>query len=191
MYKQHPERGGRRDRFDGPHPHPLMDPAVRFRAHGHPGHGPGPRRRHGGGRGRVPRGDVRAAVLLLLAEEPMHGYQLMQTIADRSGGRWTPSPGAIYPTLNQLEDEGLVTVIAEAGRRLATLTEAGRQHVEDNRETWPDPFATERGEHPGANLRVLLEELHVAARQVARSGTDAQRASAAEILAGARRALYL
>ena len=57
--------------------------------------------------------DVRTAVLLLLGEEPMHGYQLMQAIADRSGGRWTPSPGAIYPTINQLEDEGLVTVTAE------------------------------------------------------------------------------
>jgi len=134
---------------------------------------------------------VRAAVLLLLAEQPMHGYQLMQTIADRSGGRWTPSPGAIYPTLNQLEDEGLVAVTEESGRRLATLTEAGRQHVTDHGETWPDPFAAERGEHPGANLRVLLEELHVAARQVARNGSDAQRAAAAEILGGARRSLYL
>jgi DNA-binding PadR family transcriptional regulator len=134
---------------------------------------------------------VRAAVLLLLDEEPMHGYQLMQTIADRSGGRWTPSPGAIYPTLNQLEDEGLVTVTAESGRRLATLTEAGRRHVAEHRDGWADPFESERGERPGANLRVLLEELHVAARQVARSGSDAQRAAAAEILGGARRSLYL
>ncbi|HEX4432201.1 MAG TPA: PadR family transcriptional regulator [Frankiaceae bacterium] len=148
-------------------------------------------RRRGGGRGRVPRGDVRAAVLLLLAEEPMHGYQLMQTIADRSGGRWTPSPGAIYPTLNQLEDEGLVSVTADSGRKLVTLTETGRQHVEENADSWPDPFAAAAGEHPGANLRVLLEELHVAARQVARNGTDAQRAAAAEILGGARRSLYL
>src|ERR1700761_6456628 len=159
MYKQHPERGGRRrhsELFEGEHPHPLMDPALRFRAQGGPGHGGpgmhgGPRRRHGGGRGRVPRGDVRAAVLLLLAEEPMHGYQLMQTIADRSGGRWTPSPGAIYPTLNQLEDEGLVTVTAESGRRLATLTESGQQHVAEQSGSWPDPFGSERGEHPGAN----------------------------------------
>src|SRR4051812_1228071 len=102
-----------------------------------PGHGPRGRR---GGRGRAPRGDVRTAVLLLLAEEPMHGYQLMQAIADRSGGRWTPSPGAIYPTISQLEDEGLVTVTAEAGRKQATLTDAGREHVAARRESWPDPF---------------------------------------------------
>ncbi|HEX4016864.1 MAG TPA: PadR family transcriptional regulator [Frankiaceae bacterium] len=148
-------------------------------------------RRRGGGRGRVPRGDVRAAVLLLLAEEPMHGYQLMQTIADRSGGRWTPSPGAIYPTLNQLEDEGLVSVTADSGRKLVTLTETGRKHVEEQSAAWPDPFAAAAGEHPGANLRVLLEELHIAARQVARNGSDTQRAAAAEILGGARRSLYL
>jgi len=121
----------------------------------------------------------------------MHGYQLMQVIADRSGGRWTPSPGAIYPTLNQLEDEGLVTVTADSGRKLVTLTETGRQHVEEHGESWPDPFAATGGEHPGANLRVLLEELHIAARQVARNGSDAQRAAAAEILGGARRSLYL
>jgi len=65
------------------------------RGHGGPGPEFGPRRHRQGGRGRAPRGDVRAAVLQLLAEQPMHGYQLMQAIADRSGGRWTPSPGAI------------------------------------------------------------------------------------------------
>jgi DNA-binding PadR family transcriptional regulator len=197
MYDHHPERSGRQGRrgrpgfgpgfegFEGPqagpHRHHPMEPGMRG----------GPMRRRGGGRGRVPRGDVRAAVLLLLAEQPMHGYQLMQTIADRSGGRWTPSPGAIYPTLNQLEDEGLVSVTADSGRKLVTLTETGRQHVEEHREGWPDPFAAASGEHPGANLRVLLEELHIAARQVARNGSDAQRAAAAEILGGARRSLYL
>src|SRR6185436_15416711 len=99
---------------------------------------PGRRR---GGRGRASRGDVRAAVLQLLAEEPMHGYQLMQAIAERSGGRWTPSPGAIYPTINQLEDEGLVTVTADSGRKLVTLTDAGRERVAARQETGADPFA--------------------------------------------------
>src|SRR5580765_2539243 len=63
----------------------------------------GPAERHGrrGGRGRMPRGDVRTAVLMLLAEQPMHGYQLMQTIGERTGGAWSPSPGAVYPTINQ------------------------------------------------------------------------------------------
>ncbi|MFC5263366.1 PadR family transcriptional regulator [Kribbella qitaiheensis] len=147
--------------------------------------------RRRGGRGRAPRGDVRAAVLMLLAEEPMHGYQLMQAIADRSDGRWTPSPGAIYPTISQLEDEGLVTVIADAGRRLVTLTDSGREQADARRETGSDPFAEYERSEPATDLRGLLEELHAATRQVARSGTEEQRAAAAKILTDARRSLYL
>jgi DNA-binding PadR family transcriptional regulator len=149
---------------------------------------PGRRR---GGRGRASRGDVRAAVLQLLAEEPMHGYQLMQSIAERSGGRWAPSPGAIYPTINQLEDEGLVTVTAESGRRLVTLTEAGRNHVAENADTWADPFANYAAAGPGADLRSALEHVHSAARQVARTGSDEQLTAALAILDEARRSLYL
>src|SRR3954454_21075012 len=132
--------------------------------HGGPGaDGPrkdGPRGPRGGrrrgGRGRAPRGDVRSAVLLLLSEEPMHGYQLMQSIADRSGGRWTPSPGAIYPTISQLEDEGLVTVPADAGRTLVPLTDAGREHIAARGES-ADPFAGHQAAGPGSDLRGLLE----------------------------------
>ena len=145
----------------------------------------------GRGRGRAHRGDVRAAVLQLLAEEPMHGYQLMQAIAERSGGRWTPSPGAIYPTINQLEDEGLVVVTADAGRKLATLTDAGRAHIAAHSETASDPFAGFDPGAPGGDLRGLLEQLRSATRQVGRNGTDVQRTAAAAILAEARRAMYL
>ena len=158
---------------------------------GGPGEGPPHRHPRGGGRGRVPRGDVRTAVLLLLAEQPMHGYQLMQAIAERSGGTWTPSPGAIYPTLSQLEDEGLVTVRADAGRKLATLTESGIAHVASGRDSWPDPFAGRGPAGAGADLRRLLEQLHGATREVARTGSEAQVAAAARVLADARRSLYL
>jgi DNA-binding PadR family transcriptional regulator len=151
-----------------------------------PPEGPGVRR-HRGGRGRAPRGDVRAATLLLLAEQPMHGYQLMQAIAERSGGRWAPSPGAIYPTISQLEDEGLVTVTADAGRKLVTLTDAGREHVQ----TLGNPFEAFPAGNPATDLRGLVEQLHGAVRQVARSGTEAQLTAAAGIIADARRALYL
>ena len=109
----------------------------------------------------------------------------------RSGGTWTPSPGAIYPTLSQLEDEGLATVTASAGRKLVTLTEAGTEHVAVGRTNWPDPFAGRGPAGPGADLRNLLQQVHGAARQVARTGTDAQVAAAARILADARRSLYL
>jgi DNA-binding PadR family transcriptional regulator len=161
------------------HPHrhgPHEGPAAAFHRRGH--------------RGRVPRGDVRTAVLMLLADEPMHGYQLMQAIADRSGGRWTPSPGAIYPTISQLEDEGLVTVTAEAGRRLAALTDAGREYIEQHRDTAPDPFAGFPGAGTNADLRDLLGQLHSAVRQVLHTGTEGQMAAAATILTEARRSLY-
>jgi DNA-binding PadR family transcriptional regulator len=160
------------------------------RRHGGPGEGH-PMHSRRGGRGRAARGDIRTALLLLLADEPMHGYQLMRAIADRSGGRWTASPGAVYPTISQLEDEGLVTVTAESGRRLVTLTETGRKHVADNADTWADPFANYAAAGPGADLRSALEQVHSAARQVARTGSDAQLTAALAILDEARRSLYL
>lgn len=181
------------------HPHSEHDNSIHQRGgpfgghrHHHPRGGrpfppEGPGSRHHRGRGRAPRGDVRAATLLLLAEEPMHGYQLMQAIAERSGGRWAPSPGAIYPTISQLEDEGLVTVTADAGRKLVTLTDAGREHVA----SLGNPFESFPAGDPATDLRALVGQLHGAIRQVARSGTEAQRTAAAGIIADARRALYL
>ncbi|RAK40628.1 PadR family transcriptional regulator [Actinoplanes lutulentus] len=139
----------------------------------------------------MPRGDVRTAVLILLgeAERPMHGYQLMHAIAERTGGRWQPSPGAIYPTISQLEDEGLVTVTASAGRKLVTLTDSGRAHIAASGSE--DPFTAFPGGFSSIDLRPLLEQVHDAARQVARTGTDAQAEAAARILADTRKALYL
>lgn len=168
-----------------------FDPREGFGPRGPRGDGP---RGSGRGRGprRAPRGDVRVAVLLLLAEEPMHGYQLMQTISERTGGRWSPSPGAIYPTLSQLEDEGLVVVTKEGGRKLATLTQAGTEHVAEHRSHWADPFPeapTDEAENP-VDLRGALHELAPAIRTVARSGTDAQIAEAQRILTEARQSLY-
>ena len=131
-----------------------------------------------------------ADVLMLLAEEPMHGYQLMQAIADRSDGHWTPQPRRHYPTINQLEDEDLVAVTAERPK-LVALTDAGREYVETRRETTIDPFAGFASTEPATDLRALLEELRSATRQVARSGSEEQRTAAAKILAEARRSIYL
>jgi DNA-binding PadR family transcriptional regulator len=144
----------------------------------------------GRGRGRAPRGDVRAAILLLLETEPMHGYQLMQAIADRTGGRWTPSPGAIYPAISLLEDEGLVEARADGGRKVVELTDAGREYVAANRDGWADPFGSDdASDRP--DLRGLLMQVHSATRQVGMTGTAAQVHKAAELLADTRRALYL
>jgi DNA-binding PadR family transcriptional regulator len=131
---------------------------------------------------------VRLAILTLLDEQPMHGYELMQAIAERTGGRWTPSPGAVYPAINQLEDEGLVTVAADAGRKVVSLTDEGRSSLEAREDTDPFGRADHSGERP--DLRLLVEQLREAVRHVARAGTDSQVAAAAAILEESRRAVY-
>ncbi|MFZ2528472.1 MAG: helix-turn-helix transcriptional regulator [Rhodococcus sp. (in: high G+C Gram-positive bacteria)] len=121
----------------------------------------------------------------------MHGYQLMQAITERTGGTWRPSPGAIYPTIAQLEDEGLVHVEVDGGRKLASLTEAGRHYLEDPATGITDPFAGFSASTGTPDLRAAIGEVHSAARSVAASGTDAQITQAHAILSEARRALYL
>jgi DNA-binding PadR family transcriptional regulator len=162
------------------------------RPHDHRGRGGrgGPRGR-GRGRGRIHRGDVRTAILLVLADEPMHGYQIMRAISDRTGGAWRPSPGAVYPTIAQLEDEDLVTTREEGGRRLVTLTSEGRTYVEERSARLGDPFADFADRPTGPDLREPLHELHAAARQIGISGSAEQVEAAAHVLAQARRSLYL
>jgi DNA-binding PadR family transcriptional regulator len=109
----------------------------------------------------------------------------------RSGGRWAPSPGAVYPAINQLEDEGLVTVTASSSRKVVALTDAGRQHVEADPRASSDMFAEADQASPRPDLRDLLDQLHGAARQVGRSGTDAQIEAGAAVLTQARRSIYL
>jgi len=160
---------------------------------GGPGFG-GPGGHRGRGRGRrAGRGDVRAAVLLLLAEEPMHGYQLIQRIGEKSGGVWRPSPGAIYPALNLLQDEGLVELNEGGGRRLASLTDAGRAYVTEHADELGEPFA-EASSGPrkaGFELREAGGALSQAIAQVARTGDAAQVAATVDVLARARREVYL
>src|SRR5438552_15548157 len=111
-----------------------VDPRGNSPRRHHPhSHGPGPIHderfaRGRGRRGRAARGDTRAAVLLLLTDGPQHGYQLMQAIAERSGGRWTPTPGAISPPTSQLENERLDTGTKAAARKPGAPTHAGRDH---------------------------------------------------------------
>ena len=144
-----------------------------------------------GGRGRARRGDVRLALLRLLAEQPANGYQLMQTIEERSGGRWRPSPGSVYPTLAQLEDEGLIRSVEAEGSRRFEITDAGTEHLE-TRAGEPEPWkpADEEGENAITELAPLVIQIGKAAWQVATVGDEAQRARAIEVLAETRRALY-
>jgi DNA-binding PadR family transcriptional regulator len=153
--------------------------------------GPGPGG-PGGHRGRGPRarrGDVRAAMLLLLDEQPQNGYQIIQEIERRTEGIWKPSPGSVYPALQQLEDEGLVQTAESEGKRAYELTAEGREYVANNREELGNPFeAATGGMDEGVfDLRGLMFQVGAAAMQVAAAGhTDEAR----KILADTRRALY-
>jgi DNA-binding PadR family transcriptional regulator len=168
---------------------PEGEHRSRRRRHGRGfrGHGFGP----GFGPGRRPRGDIRAAILALLAEEPMHGYQIIQVIAERSGGTWTPSPGSVYPTLQQLEDEGLVEPAeSETGRRVFTLTEAGRAAHTDAPGRAPWEEAVDPVDQELVELRDLVQQVMVATRQVAQAGSASQIAGAKDVLRTARKGLY-
>jgi DNA-binding PadR family transcriptional regulator len=144
-----------------------------------------------GRRRRMRRGDVRAALLVLLAEEPRNGYGLMQEIEQRSEGEWRPSPGSVYPALSQLEDEGLIRADQEGSGRRFALTDEGRAYVEEHRAELGEPWANLEAEG-GSNrdLRRAIGETAAAVMQVARAGSPAQTQQALTILADARKALY-
>jgi DNA-binding PadR family transcriptional regulator len=160
---------------------------------GRPPFGGGPGGPFGGGRGRRRRGDVRTALLMLLAEEPRNGYQLMQTIEERSDGRWRPSPGSVYPTLAQLEDEGLIRSIERDGTKLLEITDQGRERLGESK-TDPAPWAQDQEDdaaaHSLSEVASLVVQIGKAAWQVAQEGDERQTEKACETLAETRRALY-
>jgi DNA-binding PadR family transcriptional regulator len=135
------------------------------------------------------RGDIRATILALLAEEPMHGYQIIQEVTDRTGGAWRPSPGSVYPTLQQLEDEELVRTVHTDGRRVFELTDAGREQAAALPSQTPWESAGD-GDDDLAALRDLAFQLLGATRQVALAGSAKQIESAQAILREARRGIY-
>ena len=150
-------------------------------------HRGGPRRG-----GRRARGDVRAAILLLLEEQPRNGYNLIQEVEQRSSGAWRPSPGSIYPALAQLEDEGLIAPAeAEQGKAFA-LTPAGREYVAAERERLGIPWeAASEGMPDGLHdLRRAGGQLGIASMQVAQTGDPQLIGGARQILDDARRAIY-
>jgi DNA-binding PadR family transcriptional regulator len=155
------------------------------------GGGPGFGGPFGGGRGRRRRGDVRLALLMLLDEEPRNGYQLMQTIEERSGGRWRPSPGSVYPTLAQLEDEGLIRATERDGTKLFEITDQGRAKLGESRVD-PAPWAQDDdpASHSLSEIASQVIQIGKAAWQVAQEGDERQVERACQMLAETRRALY-
>lgn len=191
-------RGGRRRGHGGPpgfgrHGGFGGGPGFGGPGFGWPGFGGG--RGFGGrgsGGGRAARGDVRASVLALLSEQPRHGYQIITEITERSGGAWTPSPGSVYPVLQQLQDEGLVRPEEADGRRVFHLTEAGTTYVKEHTEELKAPWAAVGGQpRPGiGELFEVFKQVAAAAWQVAQTGSETQLEQARVVLADTRRNLY-
>jgi len=152
---------------------------------GHRGHGRG----HGRGRGRG-RPNVRQAVLALLVERPMHGYEMIQELESRTGGIWRPRPGSVYPTLQLLEDEGLITAEQTEGRKRFALTEAGRAEAEQAAQNAPWNEYGDDTVSQAQDYRDAVFGIMNALRQVGFSGTDEQRARALEVLQETKRKLY-
>ena len=168
------------DRGPGPH----------VGAHGAHGRG---EHRHGFSRfGRARRGLIKAAVFAALAERPMHGYQVMQRIEELSGGAWRPSPGSVYPTLQELEDRGLVKSQEVEGKRVYALTDEGAAQADKLRDTAGDlPWTAAEGP-AGARMKLkqAVGSLAAAARQVGTAGSDEMVDETLAILADARKRVY-
>lgn len=150
-----------------------------------------------GGRGRMRRGDIRTAILAALTESPGHGYDVISRLQEKSGGMWRPSAGSVYPTLQQLEDEGLVTVAETpqsggGGKRVYTVTEEGAAEAERRiEEAGGEPWSVDAGSgvHPG-HLYRSIGALTMAAKQVVAAGTPAQLAAALKVTDNARKEIY-
>jgi DNA-binding PadR family transcriptional regulator len=188
--------------FGGPKGGPWDKPFGGPKGPGHWGGGffgakggwwPGPPPPPGPGRGpKAARGDVRAAILALLREGPRNGYQIMSDIEERSGGAWRPSPGAVYPALSALADEGLIIAEESGGKRTFSLTDAGREYVAENPEmargAWESDQQQEAWQLPG--LFASAARLGSGIVQLAHAGTPAQITAAERLLERTRRELY-
>jgi len=192
------QRGHRRGR--GQRPFGRPDVLLRFSPRhrgpfGVPWGGPfgdDPFGEHGGGPRRQRRGDIKYALLALLAEQPRHGYELIKALEERYGGFYRPSPGSVYPTLQLLEDEGYLTSESVGGKRVYTITEAGREYLQARPDAaaghewpgqrWGNPELRDLRERMGALLGTVME--------VARHGSPAQLREAITLLDSTRRELY-
>jgi len=170
--------------FGFPPGFPFGGPGPDFGPGGPFGHGARGRR---GGRGRP---NVRQAVLALLLERPMHGYEIIQELDSRTNGIWRPSPGSVYPTLQLLEDEGLIEAEAAGGRKSYRLTDAGRAEAETAAQ---DPPWARFGDDTLSQVQDFRDAavgIMGALKEVGFNGTPEQRDRALEILNETRRKLY-
>ena len=175
------------------HIHEHMQDRPRDRgefAFGRHGGGPGGPRGPRGGRTR--RGDIRFALLSALSDEPAHGYELIQRLEERTGGRWKPSPGSVYPTLQMLEESGMVTGSQQDDKRVYAITDAGRTALAGRMAEGPGAppwMSTDQADGHGG-LRQAMGQLALAIKQVAITGNPEHIAAATAIVTEARRKLY-
>jgi len=141
---------------------------------------------------KVGKGDLRAAALLILAEQPVNGYQLIQAISERSQGSWRPSPGSVYPALHQLESEDLVQSVPSGSRREYDLTPAGRTYVEEHWEELVQVWQSVTGsvDNRIVTLRTLCEQVNGAVLHIMRDGNERRVGDAVQLLTELRRQLY-
>ncbi|MCB1002127.1 MAG: PadR family transcriptional regulator [Acidimicrobiales bacterium] len=157
------------------------------REYGHGGHG-GPPRGRGG---RMRRGDTRYALLSALTDGPGHGYELIQRLEERTGGRWKPSPGSVYPTLQLLEETGLVRGEQRDDKRIYSITEAGQTELANRvQEPGGAPWMAGADAGPRGELRQAVMGLMMASKQIGMQGDTALVERAAAIVADARKQLY-
>lgn len=155
---------------------------------GHDGEGFEGRGRRGG---RMRRGDIRTALLAILVEEPGHGYDLIQRLEEKTSGAWRPSPGSVYPTLQLLEDEGLVRSVERDGKRVFEITERGRAEATERIEAaGGTPWDNALRNDTGGDFRNAAGQLFIAAKQVRATGNPQQVERMLEILKRARKEIY-
>lgn len=159
----------------------MRPPGQEHGAHGHGHHG------HWVD-GRVRKGEIRGLLLAALLPGAAHGYELMRRLEEQAGGRWRPSPGSVYPLLQTFEDQGLVRGHDREGRRVYELTDEGRARADEGRLRDLAQDSSAASGHQ--ELRVEVQRLHSAARQVGTAGSSAQVEQAVAIIRGARRSLY-
>lgn len=152
------------------------------------GFGRGPR---GGGPGRGRRGDVRNAILALLTEQAMNGYQIIMAVSERTNGLWRPGPGSVYPALGLLTDEGLIEPVDADGKKVFRLTDAGGAFATEHADELKNPWDEVAGPHAGLlDVRKEMVQLSMAIKQVAMAGDPAQVTAARAVLDEARKSLY-
>ena len=141
--------------------------------------------------GRMRRGEIRTALLAELGEAPGHGYDLIQRLEEKSGGEWRPSPGSVYPTLQMLEDEGLVRSTERDDKRVYEITDTGRAEAERRaKEAGGAPWEGNRSRSPRGQLKESAVQILLASRQIQHAGSDEQVGRALEIMRNARKQLY-